>query len=235
MELVSGIPEGEHEFCLYLPLYNGVTEVFIGVPKGRSFGKAPAYPEDHSRPMVFWGTSILHGGCASRPGMAYPAILGRWLGRPSVNLGFSGNGKMDPELVELLTEVDASVFVIDCLPNMGPDLVTERTEPLVERLRAAHPDTPIVLVENIRYQEGAFIPGDRASYEAKNAALMAAFCRLVEKGIPNLHYVPCDALLGDDGEATVDGTHATDLGFLRMALAINPVLQYVFEQQQRAQ
>jgi hypothetical protein len=227
--LASGIPEGTHEYVLYLPLYNGVTSVEIGVPTGASFEKAPPYPADRAKPILFYGTSITQGGCAARPGMAYPAIVGRFMRRPTINLGFSGNGRMDPEVVDLLAEIDVAAYVIDCCPNLTPDVITERTEPLVLKLRAARPDTPIVLVENIRYQAGAFLPKTREAYTAKNAALFAAFNRLVEKSIMNLHYVPCDALLGDDGEATVDGTHATDLGFWRMAKALVPALRDILE------
>ncbi|MBN2311397.1 MAG: hypothetical protein JXR94_20640, partial [Candidatus Hydrogenedentes bacterium] len=209
--------------------YNGVTSVEIGVPKGSSVEKAPPYPPERAKPLVFYGTSITQGGCASRPGMVYTSILGRWLDRPAINLGFSGNGRMDPEVVELLAELDPSVYVIDCAPNMSPESITELTEPLVEALRAAHPATPIVLVENIRYQAGAFLPAKREAYESKNEALLAAFDRLAARGVENLHYVPCHALLGTDGEATVDGTHATDLGFLRIAQALHPVLRDILE------
>ncbi|MCP4643984.1 MAG: hypothetical protein GY851_26310, partial [bacterium] len=226
--LADGIPEGTYEFMMNLPLYNGVEKLEIGVPEGATLEKAPAYPADR-KPIVFWGTSILQGGCASRPGMVYTSILQRRLGYPAINLGFSGNGKMDPELTEFLTEVEASMFVIDCCPNMQPNTITERTEPLVHRLREAWPETPIVLVENIQYQAGAFLPAKREAYENKNAALRAAYDRLMAEGVKGLHYIPCDNLLGDDTEATVDGTHATDLGFMRMAEDMEPVLRKILE------
>lgn len=223
--LMAGAPAGRHAYLLYLPLYNGVESLEIGVESGSMLAKAPPRSADRAKPIVVWGTSIVQGGCASRPGMAYPAILGRWLGRETVNLGFSGNGKMDPELAAMLAEVDAAVFVIDCVPNMTPELVTERAEPLVHTLRKAQPDTPIVLVENIVYQDGWFVAKRREAYEAKNAALEAAYGRLVSEGVTGLHYVPCGDLLGDDREATVDGAHATDLGFLRMAQTLRPLLE----------
>jgi hypothetical protein len=218
--LIGGIPPGEHEFALYLPLYNGATSVELSVPEGAKLQKAP----ERGTPVVFYGTSLTQGGCASRPGMAYPAIIGRMLDRPTVNLGFSGNGQMHPPVVDLLAELDPAAYVIDCCPNMGPDLITERTAPLVHRLREAHPDTAIVLVENIEYQAAAFLPGTRNGYRAKNAAFRAQYEALVAEGVTGLTYVEGDPLFGDDGEATVDGTHATDLGFLRMAQALAPVL-----------
>jgi lysophospholipase L1-like esterase len=106
-------------------------------------------------------------------------------------------------------------------------MVQERVAPFVETLRRAHPDTPIVLVENIEYQNAAVVPGSREGYVARNAALREVYDRLVAAGTPNLTLVPAEGLLGDDGEATVDGTHATDLGFFRMADALEPVLSRI--------
>jgi len=223
--LVSGLDPGPREFILYLPLYNGVDEVLLGLPKGASL--SPALPRADPKPIVFYGTSITQGGCAARPGMAYPAILGRWLGRATVNLGFSGNGQMEPEVAELLAEIDAAACVIDCLPNMGPELVTERAAPLVRVLRKAHPDVPIVLVENVTYQQSPLVEGLRDGVRAKNEALRTAYDEIVAEGVTGLTYMPGAELLGGDGEATVDGTHPTDLGFLRMAEALRPVLAEV--------
>ena len=224
--LLSGAPE---EYMLYLPLYNGIESLDIGIQPGAALGKAPEYPKEKAKPILFWGTSILQGGCATRPGMAYPSIIGRRMQRPIINLGFSGNGKMDPPLATLIAKLDVAAYVIDCAPNMDPGLITERTEPLVKILRDAHPGTPIVLVENVPYQQGWFRPASRDAYVNKNAALKAAYDKLVADGVKGLHYIPCDQLFGTDHEATVDGTHATDLGFLRMADVIEPVLRQILE------
>ncbi len=229
-ELVKALPKGQHEFLLYLPLYNGVTRLEIGVPPRSMLAKAPARPASHAKPICFYGTSITHGGCASRPGMAYPAILGRWLQRECINIGFSGNGKLEPELGELLAELDVAAYVLDCAPNLDPEQLKARIEPFIEALRKARPDTPIVLVENISYQAGYFIRRARKSYERKNKETRAAYERLVDKGVPGLYYLAGEKLLGNDGEATVDGTHPTDLGFIRMAEAFAPVLKACFEE-----
>ncbi len=213
---------GDRELMLYLPLYNGVERLQIGAPAGAAI--APAAPRA-GRPGVFYGTSIVQGGCASRPGMAYPAILGRRLDRPTINLGLSGSGCGEPELAGLLAELDAAVYVIDPLPNMQAEGVAERIQPFVQILRAARPAVPIVLVENVEYQNRAHVPARRERNLASNAALAEAHRRLLAAGVGGLHYVQGDSLLGDDGEATVDGTHATDLGFMRIADALEPILR----------
>lgn len=225
VKLLTGIPEGSHEYLLYLPLYNGVESVEIGIPESAVLSKAAPRDADHAKPVLVYGTSIVHGGCASRPGMAYPAILGRWLDRPFINLGFSGNGKMEIEMADSIGELDCAVYMIDCAPNMTPELIAERVVPFVKRLRQLRPDTPVLLVENVQYQAGWFLPDSKDRYEKKNVALKAAYEALRGDNVANVHYLACDELLGHDHEATVDGTHATDLGFYRMAQAMEPALR----------
>ena len=127
--LADNIPDGRHEFMVYLPLYNGLESLEIGVAPSATLAKGPARPAGKDRPILFYGTSITHGGCASRTGMAYPSILSRRLDMPIINLGFSGNGKMEPELGVLLAEVDAAAYVLDCVSNMTPEQVVERVVP----------------------------------------------------------------------------------------------------------
>jgi hypothetical protein len=141
--LVAGIPATEREFMVYLPLRNGVTSLDFGVPKGSIIKPGPARAPG-SKPIVFYGTSITHGIGASRAGMTHVAMLGRTFNREVINLGFSGNGRMEPEVVRFVAELDPAVFVLDCLPNMNPQQITERIVPGVKMLREAHPGTPIL-------------------------------------------------------------------------------------------
>jgi GDSL-like Lipase/Acylhydrolase family/N-terminus of Esterase_SGNH_hydro-type len=221
--LVSGLPKQSRQYLLYLPLYNGVTRVEIGVAADSTIAPLPR-EDQRARPLVFWGTSITQGGCASRPGMVHTAILGRRLNTPVVNLGFSGNGKMEPEVAELIAEIDAAAYVIDCLPNCTSAEVTERTGPLVTILRKARSDTPIVLVEDRTYADAFLVPGRRSRNETSRRALQAEYDKLLAAGVKNLHYLPGATLLGADGEDTVDGSHPTDLGFVRQADAMGKVL-----------
>lgn len=219
---LTACPQGR-EFTLYLPLYNGVESVEIGLPSEATMQPAPPRPGS-GKPILFYGTSITQGGCASRPGMAYTSIIGRMLDRPTINLGFSGNGQMEPELAHLLAELDPSVYVLDCMGNISPAWVNERIEPFVRILRAARPATPIVLVENVVYYLNLSGAGAPQPSE-KNLNHRAVFARLVAAGVKGLHTVPGEGLIGYDGEGTVDGCHPTDLGFQRMAEAIAPVLR----------
>ncbi|MGQ9649261.1 MAG: SGNH/GDSL hydrolase family protein [Phycisphaerae bacterium] len=228
--LAKDIPSGAHEYMLYLPLYNGIKSLEIGVVPKATLARARPRPAGHDRPMCFYGTSITQGGCAPRPGMVYTAILGRWLDRPVINLGFSGNGRMDPELAVLLGEIDASIYVLDTLPNMTKQMVEERLESFVKALRKARPQTPIVLVESVPYQGEAFLTKQRQAVADKNAALRKAYENLRANGVDNLVYVTNRNLTGIDGEGSVDGVHLTDLGYLRFAKALEPVLRKALQE-----
>jgi hypothetical protein len=225
VSLVSGLPPGQREFLLYLPLYNGVSSVELGLPKDAKLAKADPYGAGSRKPIVFYGTSITQGGCASRPGMVHTAILQRRLNFPVINLGFSGNGRMEPEMATFFAELDPAVYVLDCLPNMSAAEVTERFEPFVNVLRKAHPETPILIVEDRSYTDAFLIAEKRQRNTDSRAALRAAVKRLTSSGTKHLAYLTGDDLLGDDGEGTVDSSHPTDLGFVRQADAFEKALR----------
>jgi hypothetical protein len=222
-EIIKGLAPGEREYAAYLPLYNGVEFLSIGVAKGSKFeGLAP-----RPKPVVFYGTSITHGACASRPGMVHTGILGRRLNMPVVNLGFSGNGRMDKAVGDYLVQLDAAVYVIDCLPNMQPADVTTKCVPLIKQLREAKPETPIVLVEDRRFTNDWITPAKKQFHTDNHAALKAAYETLLKDGVKGLSYIPGDSLYGDDTEGATDASHASDLGFMRQADIFEPVLRRV--------
>lgn len=217
--LANGVPTGRDnaasfgglapgmELLIYLPLYNGVSRLRLGLPAGSSLWQvrfASAAP-----PLVWYGTSIVQGGCASRPGLAHTAIAGRLLDRPVINLGFSGNGRMEMALADLLAELPAAAYLLDCVPNMDPEMVTTRVAPFVHRLRVAWPDTPILLLEDTTNRDE--VP------TVKGRLLRRLHRRLQRSGVANLHFVSAHGMLGSDWEGTVDGVHPNDLGMMRKA------------------
>jgi hypothetical protein len=225
--IAKDITPGLREYAAYLPLYNGIESLEFGVaPEAKFEGLAPRT----AKPIVFYGTSITHGACASRPGMVHTAILGRRFDCPVVNLGFSGNGRMDAAVGEFMAQIDAAAYVIDCLPNMNAATVREKCPPLVKQLRAARPETPIILVED-RPMTNTWIRPERQKFHAENhAALREAFEAIKRDGIARVYYIPGDTLLGDDAEASNDGSHPSDLGFVRQANAFEPVLRQALGQ-----
>lgn len=228
VKLVSGLADGFREFAAYLPLYNGVESMSIGVDPDCKFETLVP----RTKPIVFYGTSITHGACASRPGMVHTAILGRRFDLPVVNLGFSGNGKMDAAVGDLMTQIDAAAYVIDCLPNMNAEMVSKKCVPLIKQIRAQKPDTPIILVEDRRNTNSWILPERDKHHTDNHNALQEAYEKLKSESISNLYYISGDALYGSDGEGATDGSHANDLGFMRQADVFDPVLRKALRLQQ---
>jgi len=231
--IAKGLEGSRAPYRLYFPLYNGVTQVELAVPEGATFEFTEA-TDPRVKPVVIYGTSITQGGCASRPGLSYPAILGRRLNVPVINLGFSGNGKAEPEVAQLVAELDPSVFVLDPLGNLFPAQVAERLPAFIEILREHHPDVPIMLCENVIYPTVRNFADRRQRVEASNKFLNAIYDERVARGDRNIYRIPASDLTSDFGDTTVDGTHPSDLGFLRMADTFEPHLRKVLEQSEAA-
>lgn len=218
--ILEGVPAKEREYLLYLPLFFSVERLAIGVNDEAVFeGLAPRT----ERAIVIYGTSIVHGSSASRPGMVFPSILGRRLDVPVINLGFSGAARCEPPLAEFIAELTPAAFVIDPLANMSAELIGENGEPFLRRLLAAHPSTPVLMVED-RVHTNAWLNGDADmdGRRRKWARWRDLFDRLTAEGFTRLRYQTGKELLGDDSDLTVDGSHPTDLGYRRMADICEP-------------
>ena len=214
-EVISGMSGKDKKFMLYLPMYDAIDSVFIPIESDAHIKSTPG--TSVKKPVFFYGTSITQGAAASRPGMAYPAIIGRALNRETINLGFSGNGKMDMGIAKLLSEADAGMFVIDCLPNMAVDDILPRTRQLVRQIRSRNQFTPILLVENIRYTH-AWLSKDLSDLQSeKNLRLNRAFTELKGEGVKELYYLDNKNLTKPGNEGATDGVHLTDQGFQHFA------------------
>lgn len=222
------------EYMVYLSLYDGVTRLEIGVPEGSFIGKPAIDSPKSRRPVIMYGTSILQGGCASRPGMAYTNIIARRLDREVINLGFSGNALLDPEIARWMASAeDPGVFVLDEAPNCTGKLVDEKGEAFFRILRDAHPDVPVIFVDMTPYPYRVFDTKTDERLTDVSRAQRELYERLKKAGEKRIYYVPADKMLGSDGEASVDGTHLTDLGMMRYADFMTPVLRKVIRKDKR--
>ena len=220
--LAHQIDPQEREYLIHLPLYNGVKKLEIGTPPHAKF---QGVPPRSVKPILFYGTSVTQGGCASRPGMAFTNILARRLDRTVLNFGFSGNGRMEMEVARFLAELDPALYVLDCLANMLNMPITQRHIDVVKLLREKHPQTPILLLEERPSPDAVIIPERVENQRHRCEELRAAYDQLVAQRVTNIHYRKGDDLIGDDGEATVDSSHPSDLGMMRYADALEPTLQ----------
>lgn len=220
------------EYRLYFPLYNAVKWLEIGVPKNVTLTPLPVRAD---KPIVVYGTSIAQGACASRPGMAWTAILGRKLDRPIINLGFSGNGRLEKEVVDLLPQLDAKLYVLDCLPNLvatvgiKPDEIKTRISESVKTLRRQRPAVPILLVEHAGYTEGAINPTRRQLYTDVNELMQQAYAQLKSEGVQQL-YLLSKSDINLTLDAMVDGTHPTDIGMQQYADAYERIIRTILNE-----
>jgi len=211
--------------CLVnLPLYNGIKSFRLGIATNATVTALGPRESGVDKPVVFYGTSITHGGCCSRPGLGFVNIVGRDLDVPVVGLGFSGSGVMEFEMSEHLAKIDASCYVLDCLWNMRTDPKAENNrsvernyEPFIRNLRAKRPDVPIVMAEMCDvYMNG---PNEKDKF------MRALYEKLVAEGWRNLVYLPKDEMYTGDFEGTVDGVHPNDLGMMSMSKAFGKAVR----------
>ncbi|MBO5751764.1 MAG: SGNH/GDSL hydrolase family protein [Kiritimatiellae bacterium] len=211
--------------CLVnLPLYNGVSTFTLGIDPEATVEALPPRKSGINKPVVFYGTSITHGGCCTRPGLAFVNRVGRELDVPVVGLGFSGSGVMELEMSEHLARIDASCYVLDCLWNMG---VTEKQRPgrsvegnyekFIRNLRAKRPNTPIIMAE----QCDVYMNGPNE----KDIFIRALYEKLVAEGWSNLIFLPKTEMYTGDFEGTVDGCHPNDLGMESLAKAFGKAVK----------
>lgn len=206
--------KGNRDFDLYLPLYNEVLFLEIGLPEEAAFDFILNDVPD--LPLVVYGTSIAQGACASRPGMAWTAILERNVNLPLINLGFSGNGQLEAPLVAYLAQIESSAYLLDCLPNLVRDSFDEeevkgRIATAVNYLKEKRPDTPIILVAHAGYTDDLINKERKEAYQLRNLWSRQAYQQLVDGGVKGLYYLDKEAI-GLSMDATVDGTHPSDLG-----------------------
>ncbi|HUS01843.1 MAG TPA: SGNH/GDSL hydrolase family protein [Chitinophagaceae bacterium] len=220
----------KREYTLYLPLYNTVKWMEIGVPLKNIFEPRPARNE---KPIVVYGTSITQGACASRPGLAWTNILGRRLNTPVINLGFSGNGRLEKELIDLLIEIDAGIFVFDCLPNMTAGYISStelkrRIVNVANQVQSKKPNTPMLFTEHGGYTEGEINPAKKKEYTDVNNALKEVFDSLSRKKIKNIYLLSKDEI-GQGIEDMVDGTHPNDIGMMHYANAYEKKIKKIWK------
>lgn len=226
VELYNVNDQEMRSFILNFPLYNGVSSVSVGIEKESDIKEPP--PLSFVGKIVIYGTSITQGGCVARPGMVYSNILSRRLDAEFINLGFSGNGRGEPALAHLINQISGLAFIILDYEANASETIVNTLEPFVDILREEHPDTPILIMSKIRYA------GARDGSPAKKKLIENRdFQRnLVEKrfaaGDKNIFFLDGSTVLGEDyDECTVDGTHPTDLGSMRIADALTGAIKLI--------
>ena len=211
--LFKGLQKQLRYYRIHLPLYNTLTELELGIDSG-SYMKIT---NEESPPLIFYGTSITQGGCASRPGLAYTNIISRKLNRNCINFGFSGNGHLEISIAQILSKIDKAIFIIDCMWNIDEKIVLNNTQPFINALLSKKKNLQSPIIFHEQYLSNLNHPNKKLikSIIKKNIALKKQIDNEKNKGFKNLYLIEQDGCINEDSEATVDGVHFNDLGFER--------------------
>lgn len=226
--IVTNMDGGFKNYRLYFPLYTGVENLEIGIDSTSVIQDADEGLISDKKVLIY-GSSITQGASASRPGMAFPSILSRMLDIEFLNFGFSGSGKIELAVGEALSGIQTDLIILDCVPNPSPEQIATRTVPFIEILRKAQPNTPILMVESVFRENAHWDERLQKHVLDQNKAFWDSYVSLKEKGMDRIYYVRNDGHIGEDHEGTIDGSHFTDLGHLRMARKLAPLISEILE------
>lgn len=222
--LVEYMDEGEKTCLVYLPLWDEVLSLELGID-GDS--RIEAVPNPFRHRIVVLGSSITHGASAGRPGMTWTARLARRMGLDFLNLGYSGQCKLQPEFARMLAEMDADAFVFDAFSNPSAREIEERLDAFVATVRKAHPSTPLIFIQTEVRETVNFNLRARKFESDKRAAAEAGIRRLM-KDDRNIYFIDSRGMIGTDHLGTVDGSHPSDQGFMYMTRHLEPQLRKIF-------
>jgi len=222
------LENGTHKVEIFLPLYNGITAMEVGIDDEASFLAPPK--QKYQKPVCYYGSSITQGACASKPGNCYTNMLARYLDFPQINLGFSGSAKGETAMAEYIASLDMNVFVYDYDHNsyaLGHLSATHK--PFFDIIRRAQPDLPIIIVTRPDFDRAPEVNKQRRAVAF--STYMYAKCAGDERVwfIDGEKLFDSNGIVADRRACTIDGCHPNDLGFYRMAQTIYPVLKDVLE------
>lgn len=223
--------EKMREVTIHFPLYSGVDYLRIGLTEGAIIEEPTPWVDD--RPIVVYGTSIQQGGCASRPGMCHTNQMSRMLNRPFINLAFSGSGKGEPAMAEIIADIkDPAMIVLDYDANAHVDGLRATLSNFIDIIRKKHPTTPLLLVSRLPF---SYELVDKMEYTNERLDFQKIHMDELRKrrdaGDNNIHFLDGTSLYGPDpDECTVDGCHATDLGFYMISKRMAPVIARILNQ-----
>ena len=219
---LKGLPGGKKEITLNLPLHQSINELYIGLIEDSDLETRPDYRFE--KPVLYYGSSITQGLCASRPGMAYEAIISRKLDCNFINLGFSGKCYAELPMCEYLQTVDCSAFVYDYDHNSGVEMLRDTHERLYRMFRDTHPETPVIIVGRPDF----FTCDCNFETDMQRREIVMNTFRTAKDNGENVIYVDGYSLFGgeDREDCTVDLVHPNDLGMTRMADVIGKAVEY---------
>ncbi len=221
-------------YTINFPLYGGVQELFIGLKKDAVLENPTPYR--HTLPIVFYGSSITQGGCASRPGNCYQGFLSRRLDTDFINFGFSGSGKGEKEMAEYIASLSMRLFVLDYDSNAPSEEWLNATHyPFYKTVREKNPNLPIVIIshpsalQRVTYE--CKVEPTWGTFEKRRDIIYNTYKRALNEGDTNVYFLDGKEIFaGEEWDAvTVDGVHPNDFGFFRFAQKLETIIKPLLE------
>jgi hypothetical protein len=223
----EGFTPTRREFMLCLPAYIELYELYIGIDDNAEISKPTSY--GIQKPVVFYGTSITQGACATRGSNNYVSIVGRELNVDTVNLGFSGSGCGEPVMAEMMSQIDASVYVVDSVANMNSEIMKKRYENFITILRKRKPEIPVVLMTKPHFAN-EILKQNSDYYTIQHKPLFATYRKFREKGDKNIFLFDTGKIIKPGrNHPSVDGIHLTDTGFMKIASELKILLSEILK------
>ena len=211
------------EVTINFPLYSDVSKLYIGLSDKAQL--LPADPYRYEKPIVYYGHSITQGGCASRPGNSYSAMISRRFDCNFVNLGFSGSGRGEQEIAEYIAGLDMQIFVYDYDHNAPSiDHLRQTHERMYKIIRQAQPDLPIIMMTCTS------MPHCVDDRDGRKQVIYDTYRNAVNAGDSNVYFIDGSRIFSEYGyDATVDGAHPNELGFYAIARTVGDVIEEILE------
>lgn len=216
-----GLREGLRNYILYFPNYNSIKSLKLSFKKGATVTNGKKYKD--VKPILYYGSSITQGGCASRADASYQAIISKWNNVDFINLGFSGSGKAEKEMVEYISGLDCSLFVLDYDHNApNAKYLKETHYPFYETFRKTHPDTPIIFVSKPDMEQGVEI-------EKRQKVIKSTYLKARRAGDKNVYFYNGKNFFNIKNReiCTVDRCHPNTLGMYLMAKKLYGVMKKI--------
>lgn len=224
--------DSEKDIIIHMPLYNGCSSMYIGLQENAYIKESSGYKK--ASPMLFYGSSITQGGCASRPGNAYTAMVARWLDADHINLGFSGSGKSEPDMIDYIASLDMSFLVYDYDHNAGSvDYLKSSHERGFKQFREKQPDTPVIMLSMPNWEwknqtycfDGGTVPFGYAKY--RRDVIYNTYSNAIKAGDERVMFVDGRSYFAGRNryDCTVDGSHPNDLGMYKMAESVADAIE----------
>lgn len=209
---------------LLLPRNEPVLDLEISIDDNATIEKPDDYT--YKKPIVFYGSSITEGGAASSVSKCYVSIVTRWLDTEYINLGVSGNAKGEVQMANYIKNLDMSIFVMDYDHNAPtPEHLLATHEPFFKIIREKNPTLPVVFMTKPDFDS------DVKENTIRREIVKRTYENAVASGDKNVYFIDGESFFGSEERSicTAEGCHPTDLGFMRMAKVVYPVLKSILE------